>query len=66
MSRDPIYLPPAYPIYTTHDRGGRPHQCEAMARYASDAGFRERVDRRTAQRIFGNLAALDCARTGGG
>jgi len=50
LTRDRLYLPPVAPVYTTHDAAGRPHRCEAMARYVEDAAFRERVDARTLTR----------------
>ena len=40
--RDALWLPRAT-VYTTHDRGGRPHACPAAVRLATDAAFRERV-----------------------
>ena len=45
MTRDVLWLPTAT-VYTTHDRGGRPHVCPAALRLATDAAFRERVDAR--------------------
>ena len=66
MTRDRLYLPPATAVYTTYDAAGRPHVCPAMLRYAEDAAFRERVDRRAADRIANNRAAFGCAAVAGG
>jgi hypothetical protein len=45
MTRDTLWLPTAT-VYTTHDRGGRPHVCPASARLATDAAFAARVEAR--------------------